>query len=774
MEDHVRTTEQLLAELADLRQRASHLEQTEKLLRQSEARYHTLVDTVPQLMYWTDASRETIQCSRRWHEYIGQSTEEAQGFGWMKAVHPDDVAVVRQRINESQANGTPYEAEYRVRRASDGSYRWHLARSVPMAGKDGEIIGWFGYATDIDDQKRAEAALRESEERFRGAFDEGPIGIVLVGADGRVQHCNQRFCEMLGFSEEEILNRGLAAISHPDDRETDRSLVPRLWRDEIPRYQIEKRYVRKDGQVIWGQLTVSLLRDEGGRSTSAIGIVEDLTERKRAEERARRGERTLRALIDANPESLVLLDPEGIILIANETAAHRLGRTIDEMIGQNVFALLPEDLAPQRHRRVADVIRTGKPVRFEDKRCGRYYENAIYPVIDEEGGVTAVAVLGIDRTERRQAEEALREARDELERRVEDRTAELVAANTALRQSRDELQTIYDEMIEGCMIVDVATKRFLRANAQMCQMLGYSEEGLLAASIKDIYPSEELANELRTFQAVVEGQRSINENCPVVRKDGSVFYADITGRRILYDGRPCLLSLFRDVTERKQVQETLEREHRTLRHLLRSSDHERQLIAYEIHDGLAQYLAGAIMQFEVYHHSKKTKPSDAAMAYDAGMTMLRQGHSDARRLISGVRPPILDESGVVAAIVHLVNEERRQNGPKIEFHDEVAFDRLVPIVENAVYRIVQEGLTNACQHSKSEKVRVKLEQRDGDLRVTIQDWGVGFIPGNVGAECFGLEGIRERARLLGGKTSVESVPGEGTCITVELPLVLRE
>lgn len=96
--------------------------------------------------------------------------------------------------------------------------------------------------------------------------------------------------------------------------------------------------------------------------------------------------------------------------------------------------------------------------------------------------------------------------------------------------------------------------------------------------------------------------------------------------------------------------------------MLRASDHERQLIAYDIHDGLAQQLAGAIMQFQTYGHLKRTRPKEAAKAFDAGTTMLHQGHSEARRLISGVRPPILDESGVVAAIAHLVNDQGFKGG----------------------------------------------------------------------------------------------------------------
>ncbi len=179
------------------------------------------------------------------------------------------------------------------------------------------------------------------------------------------------------------------------------------------------------------------------------------------------------------------------------------------------------------------------------------------------------------------------------------------------------------------------------------------------------------------------------------------------------------------------------------------------------------------MQFDAFDHLKDTRPKQAADAFHAAVTMLRQAHSEARRLISGVRPPILDESGIVAALAHLVNEERRKQATVIEFHAQVAFDRLAPIIENAVYRIAQEALANACRHSKAEKVLLELVQNGGQIRIEVQDRGVGFNPENVEESRFGLAGIRERARLLGGIAIIESQEGQGTRIVAELPILLR-
>jgi PAS domain S-box-containing protein len=114
-------------------------------------------------------------------------------------------------------------------------------------------------------------------------FEEGPLGVVLLGLDGRIQHANRRFCEMLGYSEEKIIALGSVGLSHPEDWKKDRQLASRLLHGEIPNYTIDKRYARKDGTVFWGQVTVSLMHDAEGKPTAFIRMIEDITERKRTQ-----------------------------------------------------------------------------------------------------------------------------------------------------------------------------------------------------------------------------------------------------------------------------------------------------------------------------------------------------------------------------------------------------------------------------------------------------------------------------------------------------------
>jgi two-component system sensor histidine kinase DegS len=151
--------------------------------------------------------------------------------------------------------------------------------------------------------------------------------------------------------------------------------------------------------------------------------------------------------------------------------------------------------------------------------------------------------------------------------------------------------------------------------------------------------------------------------------------------------------------------------------------------------------------------------------------LLGEAMAECRRLISGLRPPVLDAAGIVAAVDSLVAEQRRHGAPEIEFVHDVEFDRLAPSLEIAAFRIVQECLTNTCRYSKSPRVRIALRQVEGLMRIDVQDWGIGFDPSRIVRGHFGLEGIRERVRLLDGMVTIHSAPGQGAHVIVELPLI---
>jgi len=476
---------------------------------------------------------------------------------------------------------------------------------------------------------------------------------------------------------------------------------------------------------------------------------------RRVAQALRESEARYKTLVETSPDAVIMADLEGRITFASESTLQLHGSASpEELYGRNPLDFVaPEDhakfLANLRRTLERGVVRNAEYTFV--KKDGRRFsaETTSAAVKDDAGSPVALMALVRDVTERKQAAEQI-------------------------EQSHDELRAIYRGVSDGVVVADVETKRFVRVNPAICRMLGYPEDELLSLSVMDIHPPEDLARVLEKFEAQARGDLVVAEGIPVLRKDRSVLYADITTSAVAYLGRPCSIGVFHDISRRREAQERLERRHRALRQMLRAQDRERQLVAYEIHDGLAQLLSGAIMHLQTLEQLNPRDSEQASNCLRTGLDMLGEALGEARRLIGGLRPPILDESGVVAAIAHLIHDLRDRDGLRVAFHNRVEFDRLEPILENAIFRVVQEGLANVRRHSRSDRARVRLVQQGDRVDLEVQDWGIGFDPHGVGDDHFGLMGIRERARLLGGKVAIQSTPGEGTRIAVSLPLVRSE
>ncbi len=226
-----------------------------------------------------------------------------------------------------------------------------------------------------------------------------------------------------------------------------------------------------------------------------------------------------------------------------------------------------------------------------------------------------------------------------------------------------------------------------------------------------------------------------------------------------------------EVAERRHAEAALQAKQQLLRQLLDVYEKHRKLVACEIHDAVMQPLTATLMGLETAREQfNRQQPPIVCQPIEQGVPSLRGVIDTTRRVMSGLGPMILDELGAVSAIDNLVAEARRDGGPDIDLQCDVQFDRLAPPLETAIFRIVQEALANACRHSQSQRVRISLQQQADRLTIEVEDWGIGFDPQAVDADRFGLKGIRERAQLFGGTATIDSQPGKGTRIVVELPL----
>jgi PAS domain S-box-containing protein len=275
----------------------------------NEQRWRSLTEALPQLVWSALPDGACDYFSTQWTEHTGIPEAELLGWRWLQTLHPEDRQRTRQFWQESVAGRHPYDVEYRVRR-HDGEYRWFKTRGVPIRDSSGTIVKWFGTCTDITDLRKTEEALRASERRFRGTFENAAVGITHTNLDGRWLRVNEKLCAILGYPVEEALRLRWQDVTCPEDLPASTDQLTALLRGERRSYSMEKRYVRKDGSVIWGQLDVSLQRNAAGQPAFAIAVIQDITERKGLEGDLRQAKEAAEAANRAKDEFLANVSHE--------------------------------------------------------------------------------------------------------------------------------------------------------------------------------------------------------------------------------------------------------------------------------------------------------------------------------------------------------------------------------------------------------------------------------------------------------------------------------
>jgi PAS domain S-box-containing protein len=399
------------------------LRRAEAELKESEERYRSIFEQAAVGIVYAGLDGRFLRANSKMFEITGYTESELAALTFQDITHPDDLQADLDHLRRLAAGEIPsFGMEKRYRR-KDGSVVWvHLTGSA-VRDKTGKPRYYVGMIKDIGDRKLAEQALRESERRFKNTFENAAVGMAHVGLDGRFIRFNGSLCRITGYSAEELTGLTFQEITHPDDLEADLAQARALLDGEATSYSMEKRYIRKDGSLVWINLTGSLQRDDQGSPEYFIGVVEDISERRGAEEALRVSEETMEAFFDLSPGILNIFDQHLRYIKSDRLTPTYFGLDRHSIVGKSVAELNPSFVDNFLGPMGVQVIETGKPqlnlevpgpVPMRRNEIG-YWLVSFFPVPLPEGK-RGLGVMGVDITERKQVEEELRRTVKELAR----------------------------------------------------------------------------------------------------------------------------------------------------------------------------------------------------------------------------------------------------------------------------------------------------------------------------------------------------------------------
>jgi PAS domain S-box-containing protein len=405
----------------------------EEKLRESANEAHLIVDSIPGLVALVSPTGNLEMVSRQALEFFGRTIEELRGWGTNDTIHPQDLPGAIDAFTRAIATGRPYEFSARFRRR-DGVYRWFLDRGFPLRDKNGDVARWYLLITDIDDQKRAEEALRESEHESRLIVDSIPGLIAVLNVNGEIEGVSQPILDYFGRSLEELRQWAVDDTIHPDDRPAYLQAFERCFTVGDP-FEFEVRTRRFDGIYRWFNMRGLPLRDRQGHIVRWYFLLTEIDDRKRAEDKIRQSEKEARQLLDLSPLHITELGSDGARLYTNRASLDYYGITLEEWQAADLQQMLYSQDARLVTNDLPGKLQSGSPFEYEarlKRKDGQYrwFHYRLNPMSDEQGRITRWYAAGTDIDDRKIAEQRLQQE------------------NVALREEIDKA-SMFDEIVGG-------------------------------------------------------------------------------------------------------------------------------------------------------------------------------------------------------------------------------------------------------------------------------------------------------------------------------------
>ncbi|MEG4573588.1 PAS domain S-box protein [Microcoleus sp. N3A4] len=749
-------------------------------VRESEAKYRTLTELSTHHVWMLDAAGELVFLNQSFLDYFGKPFNELQREKWPENVHhPDDRDRIVQEIASAIATGRNIRYEHRLRR-HDNQFRWFLNEATPWRDANGEIAHWIGASVDIDDSKQAEAALRDSEEKFRNMADNAPFMVWVTDPRGYCHYLSQSWYDFTGQTPETGLGFGWLNMTHPDDREyAEQTFVAANQRQEA--FRVEYRLRRKDGEYIWAIDMANPWLGPEGQFKGYIGSVIDIDDRKQGESALRRSEERYRTLFESIDEGFCVIE---MLFDENDTPIDyrflEINPVFEEQtglrqaLGKTARQLLP-DLEDYWIKIYGQVALTGESVRFESgsEVMNRWFD--VYACRTGQPEERKVAIVFKDISDRKRIE------------------TERIAAQKALQASEEQSRNILESITDGFFALD-RDWRFTYVNRQGERLLDRTPGDLLGKVIWEEYPSAVGLEFERAYRQTASER---------VASSFISFYPDHNRWYEVqaYPAADGITVYFRNVTDRQRIEaereQILQREQNArevAENANRIKDEFLAVLSHELRSPLNPILGWSRLLQNGKLDASKTALGLATIERNAQLqSRLIEDLLNVSRILQGklslTVSPVNLASTIRAAIetVQLAAEAK-------SIGVEVSLDPNISSVSGDATRLQQvvwNLLSNAVKFTPAGgRVEVRLAQADNQAQITVRDNGKGipseFLPyvfdyfrqadssttRQFGGLGLGLAIVRHLVELHGGTVKADS-PGEGlgATFTVRLPLL---
>ena len=612
---------------------------------------------------------------------------------------------------------------------------------------------------------------REREEvlkQLRMHIDRMPIGYIVTDRDFRFRYLNPAAEKMFGFSTNELRGKNPYGRIIPESARPFVEGVRKSWIEGNPEPHGKNHNLTSDGHTIICDWFNTPIFDQNGEFDHLISMVQDVTELERAIDALRDSEERYRALMEDLPALVCEFTTDSTLTYVNRAYAEYFDATPEQLIGKRFLTFLSEEAAEQV-RNTYMSLTPSRPSYTYTHSVQLNGEEAIHQwtdraFFDREGGIVRFQAVGFDMTERVRAEEAL-------------------------RASEERYRVLIERANDGILLINDGV--FVTCNQSAARILDYEPEEIVGHRPEDFSPplqpdgmaSDEKARRLMEESSV--GTSHVFEWIHL-RRNGERAVIEVSLSRVEISDQPMLLCFWRDITQRKQAEQEIANSRERLRALAERLDEvreeERLHLSREIHDGLGQSLTALKIDMSLLRRilrssigGEKDKQMDgevqeAEEALASMESLLRQTIDQVRQIAWEMRPGMLDQLGLPDALRQYVRDIAERSG--LELQEDIVDLPVMPSNRTslALYRIVQEALTNIVRHARARQVRIRLQSMERNLRLEVVDDGVGIPAEPSEAPGIGLNSMRERAETLGGRCTIESpTEGRGTRIVVEVP-----